>query len=142
VFRVSVAAAAVGMAARAIEEARVRAQRRKQFGVMLSEHQIIRAKLAKMATEWEAARLLTWRAAWLADTQRSVRHTKEVAMAKLFATETAQRIIDECVQIHGGEGVRKGGVPERLYREIRSLRIYEGTSEIQHLVIAREMLGS
>jgi acyl-CoA dehydrogenase len=138
-FRTSVAAASCGLAARALEEARNRALARRQFGSRLADFQLTQAALADMATELDAARLLVYRAAWLKD-QGQPRLTREASMAKLFATEAAQRIIDRAVQIHGGTGVERGSVVERLYREIRPLRIYEGTSEIQRLVIARQVL--
>lgn len=139
VFRSTVAAAAVGMARRALDEALAYSQRRVQFGRPLAEFQGIQFKLAEMATELEAARLLVYRAAWKKD-QGTARVTRESSMAKFYATEVAQRIIDQAVQIHGGQGVVRGSVVERLYREIRALRIYEGTSEIQRIVIARELL--
>jgi acyl-CoA dehydrogenase len=139
VFRATVAAAAVGMARRALDEALAYSKRRVQFGRPIAEFQGIQFKLGDMATELEAARLLVYRAAWKKD-QGAEPVTRESAMAKLYATETAQRVIDQAVQIHGGNGVVKGFVVERLYREIRALRIYEGTSEIQKLVIARELL--
>jgi acyl-CoA dehydrogenase len=139
VFRATVAAAAVGMARRALDESLAYSRKRSQFGRPLAEFQGIQFKLAEMATGLDAARLLVYRAAWTKD-QGAERVTRESAMAKLFATETAQRIIDEAVQIHGGQGVVKGVAVERLYREVRALRIYEGTSEIQKLVIARELL--
>ena len=138
-FRTSVAAAACGMAARAIHETRHRVTSRHQFGSPLSDFQLTQAALAEMATELDAARLLVYRAAWTKD-QGAERVTSEAAMAKLFATEAAQRIVDRAVQLHGGTGVERGSVVERLYREVRAPRIYEGTSEIQKLVIAREML--
>ena len=103
------------------------------------EFQLTQAALADMSTELDAARLLVYRAAWLKDTGR-VRVTRESAAAKLFATEAAQRIVDRAVQIHGSTGVERGTIVERLYREIRPLRIYEGTSEIQRLVIARQLI--
>jgi acyl-CoA dehydrogenase len=138
-FRTSVGAAACGLAARALVEARARALSRRQFGSPIADFQLTQAALADMATELEAARLLVYRAAWLKD-RGQARLTRESAMAKLFATEAAQRIVDRAVQIHGGIGVEHGSVVERLYREVRALRIYEGTSEIQRLVIAREVL--
>jgi len=139
VFRATVAAAAVGMARRALDEALAYSRQRVQFGRPIAEFQGIQFKLGEMATELEAARLLVYRAAWKKD-QGAERVTRESAMAKLYATEMAQRVIDQAVQIHGGNGVVKGFVVERLYREIRALRIYEGTSEIQKVVIARELL--
>ncbi|MGF6272866.1 acyl-CoA dehydrogenase [Massilia sp. UYP11] len=139
VFRTSVAAAALGFARRAMEEALARAQARPMFGKLLSDFQLTQAKLAQMALEVDAAALLTYRAAWLRDSGKRV--TKEAAMAKLAATESAQRVIDGAVQLFGGEGVRSGQVVESLYREIRALRIYEGASEVQLLIIARELLA-
>lgn len=138
-FRTSVGAAACGLATRAFDESLARARSRKQFGVPIGEFQLTQAALAEMATDLEAARLLVYRAAWLKDHGRA-RLTREAAMAKLFATEAAQRIVDRAVQIHGGLGVERGSVVERLYREVRPPRIYEGTSEIQKLVIARDLL--
>jgi acyl-CoA dehydrogenase len=138
-YRTSVGAAACGMAARAIHESCDRAGRRQQFGSRLADFQLTQAALADMATGLDAARLLVYRAAWMKD-HGAGRITLESAMAKLFATETAQRIVDRAVQLHGGTGVERGTVVERLYREVRAPRIYEGTSEIQKLVIARELL--
>jgi acyl-CoA dehydrogenase len=139
VFRSSVGAAACGMAARALQEAVTYAGRRRQFGSPLSEFQATRMALADMATELDAARLLVYRAAWTKD-RGAARVTRESSMAKLFATEAAQRIVDRAVQIHGGIGVTRGAAVERLYREVRALRIYEGTSEIQRLVIAQQVI--
>ncbi|HZE72746.1 MAG TPA: acyl-CoA dehydrogenase family protein [Pyrinomonadaceae bacterium] len=139
VFRSSVGAAACGMAGRALNEALGFASSRRQFGRLLAEHQLIQEKLADMATELDAARLLVYRAAYLKDTGTQ-RVTREASEAKLFATEAAGRIIDNAVQIHGGAGLVTGSVVERLYRDIRALRIYEGTSEIQKLVIASQLL--
>ena len=116
-----------------IEEGRVVHGCRVQFGKRLVEQQLVQARLADMATELEASRLLVYRAAWLKD--RGERATTEVAMAKMFATEAAQRIIDSAVQLHGGLGVTTESAVEQLYREIRPLRIYEGTTEIQKLII-------
>ena len=138
-FRASVGAAACGMARRALIEAVQYASTRKQFGRLLSEHQLIQAKLADMITELDAARLLVYRAAYAKDNGAG-RMTREASEAKLFATEAAWRIIDSAVQIHGGIGLVRGGVVESLYRDIRALRIYEGTSEIQKLVIAGQLL--
>jgi acyl-CoA dehydrogenase len=138
-FRASVGAAACGMARRALDEAVRYASSRKQFGRMLSEHQLIQAKLADMITDLDAARLLVYRAAYARDTSTG-RVTREASEAKLFATEAAGRIIDSAVQIHGGAGLISGSVVERLYRDVRALRIYEGTSEIQKLVIAGQLL--
>ena len=138
VFRTSVAAAALGFARRALDEAISWSKERQMFGQALAEFQITQSKLAEMATLLEAASLLTYRAAWLRDQGISI--TKEAAMAKMTATENAQRIIDMAVQLHGGKGVQKGSIVESLYREIRALRIYEGATEVQQLIIARELL--
>jgi acyl-CoA dehydrogenase len=138
-FRSSVGAAACGMARRALDEALRYAITRKQFGRLLAEHQLIQEKLADMATELDAARLLVYRAAHLKDSGVE-RVTREASEAKLFATEAACRIVDQAVQIHGGTGLVRGSVVERLYRDVRALRIYEGTSEIQKLVIASQLL--
>jgi acyl-CoA dehydrogenase len=138
-FRASVGAAACGMARRALDEAIRYASVRKQFGRLLCEHQLVQEKLAEMATELDAARLLVYRAAYLRDTSEA-RVTRAASEAKLFATEAAGRIIDSAVQIHGGAGLVRGSVVERLYRDVRALRIYEGTSEIQKLVIAGQLL--
>jgi acyl-CoA dehydrogenase len=138
-FRASVGAAACGMARRALDEALSYASARTQFGRLLIEHQLIQEKLADMITELDAARLLVYRAAYGRDTS-STRVTREASEAKLFATEAAGRIIDSAVQIHGGAGLVRGSVVERLYRDIRALRIYEGTSEIQKLVIAGQLI--
>ena len=139
VFRASVGAAACGMARRAFDESVSYAKLRAQFGKMLAEHQLIQEKLAEMATELDAARLLVYRAAYLKDAGDE-RSTREASEAKLFATEAAARIIDQAVQIHGGSGLVRGAVVERLYRDVRALRIYEGTSEIQKLIIANQLL--
>jgi acyl-CoA dehydrogenase len=138
-FRPGVGAAACGLAARALEEALRWAQARRQFGRSLADFQAIQMALAEMQVDLDAARLLVRRAAWLRD-RGAERITAEGAAAKLFATEAAQRIVDRALQIHGGQGVMRGATVERLYREVRALRIYEGTSEIQKLVIARHML--
>jgi len=138
-FRPTVGAAAAGLAWRAMDEAVSYAKRRVQFGRPIAEYQATQMKLAEMATELDAARLLVYRAAWKKDTTAD-RITLESAMAKLYATESAQRIIDAAVQIHGGVGVMRGAVVEHLYRDVRALRIYEGTSEIQKLVIANQIL--
>ena len=138
-LRPTVAAAACGMAARALEEAVAHARSRRQFGSALADFQLVQAKIARMATDLAAARPLTYRAAWERD-RGAERVTREAAMAKLFATEAAQRIVDDAVQILGGRGVLAGSTVDRLYRAVRALRIYEGTSEIQHLVIARDLL--
>jgi acyl-CoA dehydrogenase len=139
VFRASVAAAACGFARRALDEAIAYAKRRQMFGGTLADLQLTQAKLADMAAAIDAAELLTYRAAWLRDV-RNGHTTKEVAIAKMIATESAQQVIDAAVQIHGGFGVKRGEVVERLYREIRALRIYEGATEVQKLIIAREIL--
>jgi acyl-CoA dehydrogenase len=139
IFRASVAAAALGFAQRALDEALAHARSRTMFGGRLADLQLTQARLADMATQIDAARLLTYRAAWLRDV-RGARTTREAAMAKLTATEAAQQVIDGAVQLFGGLGVQSGTVVERLYREIRALRIYEGASEVQRLIIARELL--
>ena len=138
VFRTSVAAAAVGFARRALEEALRRATSRKMFGQMLADFQLTQAKLAEMATGIDAAALLTYRAAWLRDQGQNV--TVAAAMAKMTATETAQKVIDAAVQMFGGQGVVSEEPVERLYREIRPLRIYEGATEVQQLIIARGII--
>jgi acyl-CoA dehydrogenase len=139
VFRTSVGAAANGMAARALSEAVAHVQRRVQFGKPLAEFQLVQAALADMATDLEAARLLVARAAWAKDTGRAGK--TDVAMAKMFATEAAQRTVDRAVQLLGGAGVVRGGVTERLYRSVRALRIYEGTTEIQKLLIGSALVA-
>ena len=138
-LRATVGAAACGMAARALEEAKIHALRRRQFGKPLAEFQSIRQKLAALATELDAARLLVYRAAWEAD-RGAARVTVESAMAKAFATEAAQRIVDGALQILGGIGCLADHPVERLYRSVRALRIYEGATEVQHLVIANHLL--
>ncbi|HET6599559.1 MAG TPA: acyl-CoA dehydrogenase family protein [Burkholderiaceae bacterium] len=138
VFRTSVAAASLGFARRALAEALARATTRKMFGGVLADFQLTQAKLAQMATTIDSAALLTYRAAWQRDQGRGV--TREAAMAKLAATEGAQQVIDAAVQIWGGLGVVSEQPVERLYREIRALRIYEGATEVQQLIIARELL--
>ncbi|MFN2531889.1 MAG: acyl-CoA dehydrogenase family protein [Pyrinomonadaceae bacterium] len=138
-FRSSVGAAACGIARRALDEALVHATSRRQFGRLLAEHQLVQEKLADMVTELDAARLLVYRAAYARDDGKQ-RTTREASEAKLYATEAAGRIVDNAVQIHGGAGLVRGSVVERLYRDIRALRIYEGTSEIQKLVIAGQLL--
>ena len=139
VFRSTVAAAALGFARRALSEAITHAKSRRVFGKPLAEHQLTQAKLAEMALAVDASALLVYRAAWTRDTVAE-RVTREAAMAKLHATESAQRVIDDAVQLLGGRGVVTGAPVEELYREIRALRIYEGTSEIQKLVIAGSIL--
>jgi len=138
VFRTTVGAAAVGMARRALEETIKRVKTRVQFGKRLAEMQLTQAALAEMWTDLDASRLLVFRAAYMKD--KGEKAKAQVAMAKLFATEAAQRIIDRAVQLHGGLGVVQGSMVERLYREIRPLRIYEGTSEIQKLIIGTALV--
>lgn len=138
VFRTSVAAAALGFARRAFDEALAHVRSREMFGQTLADFQLTQAKLAEMATGIDAAALLTYRAAWQRDQGGKV--TREAAMAKLTATETAQKVIDAAVQLFGARGVVRAHPVERLYREIRALRIYEGASEVQQLIIARELL--
>ena len=138
VFRTSVAAASLGFARRALDESIAWAKQRKMFGQSLADFQITQSKLAQMATLLDAATLLTYRAAWLRD--QGQRITQEAAMAKMTATENAQQIIDMAVQMHGGMGVKKGCIVESLYREIRALRIYEGATEVQQLIIGRDLL--
>jgi alkylation response protein AidB-like acyl-CoA dehydrogenase len=140
VFRSTVGAAALGFARRALQEAVQHAKARKLFDQPLSQFQLTQARLAEMALDIDASALLVYRAAWVRDTIAD-RVTREAAMAKLYATEAAQRTIDGAVQLLGALGVQYGNAVERLYREIRSLRIYEGTSEVQRLVIARELLA-
>jgi len=135
IFRSTVGAAALGFARRAMDEAIARARTRRSFGKPIGEYQLIQEKIADMALKIDAAALLVYRSAWTKDTYQS-RVTREAAMAKLYATEAAQEIIDQAVQIWGGQGVVVGNIVERLYREIRALRIYEGTTEIQKLIIA------
>jgi len=142
IFRPSVGAAALGLARRAMDEARARARSRQIFGGKLADLQLVQSKLADMAVKIDAAALLIYRAAWVKDVGRAARITQEAAMAKLFATEAAQTIIDDAVQIWGAEGVRAGSVVEGLYREIRAMRIYEGASEVQKVIIARGELNS
>jgi acyl-CoA dehydrogenase len=139
IFRAGVAAAALGFARRALDEALVRVTTRKMFGQTLADFQLTQAALADMATEIDGAALLTYRAAWLRDVE-GVPTTREAAMAKMTATEGAQRVIDRAVQMFGGLGVCVGSVVERLYREIRPLRIYEGATEVQKLIIGRDLL--
>ncbi|MGH8708414.1 MAG: acyl-CoA dehydrogenase family protein [Burkholderiales bacterium] len=139
VFRTTVAAAALGFARRALDEALARAKERRMFGQRLADLQMTQAKLADMATAIEAGALLAYRAAWLRDVKKA-RITREAAMAKMQATEAAQSVIDDAVQILGGLGVMRGHPVERLYREVRALRIYEGATEVQKVIIARELL--
>jgi acyl-CoA dehydrogenase len=139
IFRASVAAAALGFARRALDEALARAKQRKMFGQTLADFQLTQAAIADMATAIDSAALLTYRAAWLRDV-KGARTTREAAMAKMVATESAQQVIDRAVQMFGGLGVVSGHPVEKLYREIRALRIYEGATEVQKLIIARETL--
>jgi len=140
VFRPTVGAAALGFARRALDEAVEVCRGRQRFGGALAQLQMVQAHLADMAVDIDASALLVYRAAWAKDTG-AARVTREAAMAKLYATEAAQRVIDASVQLHGGEGVRSGHIVERLYREIRALRIYEGASDVQRVVIARAVLA-
>jgi acyl-CoA dehydrogenase len=137
-FRPTVGAATLGMARRALDEALARSLKRVAFKKPISEHQLIQAKLADMAVKVDAAALLVYRAAWLHDT--GGRLSREAAMAKLYATEAAQEVVDEALQIFGGLGVKQGMAVERLYRHVRAFRIFDGTSEIQKLLIARDLL--
>ena len=141
IFRASVGAAAVGFARRALHETIHHAAKRRMHGGKLGERDVARAILGEMAADLDAAALLVYRAAWMRDV-RHVRTTLEAAMAKMVATESAQRIIDQAVQLHGARGVARGEMVERLYREIRSLRIYEGATEVQKLIIGRELMRS
>ena len=139
VFRSTVGAAALGFARRALDEAVAHVRGRQAFGQRLADFQLTQARLADMAVAVDASALLVYRAAWTRDAGAE-RVTREAAMAKLHATEAAQRVVDDAVQLFGGRGVVRGETVERLYREVRALRIYEGTSEIQKLVIAGELL--
>ena len=139
IFRASVAAAALGFARRALDEGLAHAKTRKMFGATLGDLQLTQAALGDMATGIDAAALLTYRAAWRRDVQQ-LPTTKEAAMAKMTATETAQTVIDRAVQLFGGRGVKSGEITEKLYREIRALRIYEGATEVQKLIVARELV--
>jgi acyl-CoA dehydrogenase len=139
-FRTTVGAAGLGFARRALDEALKRARERKMFGQQLADFQMTQAKLADMATRIEAGALLTYKAAWAKD--RGERVTRDAAMAKMFATEAAQHVVDDAVQICGGLGVMRGHPVERLYREVRALRIYEGATEVQKIIIARDLLRS
>ncbi|MBW8636066.1 acyl-CoA dehydrogenase family protein [Hoeflea sp. WL0058] len=139
VFRSTVGAAALGFARRALDETLARAANRELFGAPLSELQMVQGHIADMALDIDAAALLIYRAAWTRD-NGAPRITREAAMAKLYATDKAQSVIDKAVQIHGGDGVRKGHITESLYREIRALRIYEGASDVQKVIIARQAL--
>ncbi|KJS16164.1 MAG: acyl-CoA dehydrogenase [Hoeflea sp. BRH_c9] len=141
VFRSTVAAAALGFARRALDESLNRVTERQLFGAPMSELQMVQGHIADMALDVDASALLIYRAAWLKD-QGAPRVSREAAMAKLFATDHAQDVIDKAVQLHGGDGVRKGHIVESLYREIRALRIYEGASDVQKVVIARQTLAN
>ena len=141
VFRSSVGAAALGFARRALDEALTRVQTRQVQGAPLFDRQMVQGHIADMALDIDASALLIYRAAWTKD-QGAARITREAAMAKLFATDHAQRVIDTAVQLHGGDGVRSGHIVERLYREIRALRIYEGASDVQKIIIARQVLDA
>ena len=140
VFRPTVGAAALGFARRALDAAVVRVKARRVGGAALAELQMVQGHIADMAVEIDAAALLIYRAAWTKD-MGAARVSREAAMAKLYATEAAQRVIDMAVQLHGGDGVRQGFAVESLYREIRALRIYEGASDVQRLIIARAVLA-
>lgn len=140
IFRSTVAAAALGFARRALDEALGRVTTRRIQGAPLAELQMVQGHIADMALDVDAAALLIYRAAWAKDSG-APRVTREAAMAKLFATEQAQQVIDKAVQLHGGDGVRSGETVEKLYREIRALRIYEGATDVQKIVIARQTLG-
>jgi acyl-CoA dehydrogenase len=140
VFRATVAAAALGFARRALDETLKRVRDRRMFEGTLADLQLVQSAIAEMALDIDAAALLVYRAAWAKDSG-AARVTREASMAKLFATERAQRVIDKAVQLHGGDGVRRGHIVERLYRDIRALRIYEGASEVQKVIIARQMLA-
>jgi acyl-CoA dehydrogenase len=141
VFRSTVGAAALGFARRALDETTARAGSRQLFGAPLFDLQMVQGHISDMALDVDAAALLVYRAAWTKDSG-APRVTREAAMAKLFATDKAQDVIDRAVQIHGGDGVRKGHIVESLYREIRALRIYEGASDVQKIVIARQVMGA
>ena len=140
VFRTTVAAAALGFARRALDEALARVTKRQIQGAALFEMQMVQGHIADMALDVDAAALLIYRAAWAKD-MGAPRVTREAAMAKLFATDQAQQIIDKAVQLHGGDGVKSGEIVEKLYRDIRALRIYEGASDVQRVIIARQTFG-
>jgi alkylation response protein AidB-like acyl-CoA dehydrogenase len=141
VFRSTVGAAALGFARRALDEALAHVIDRRIFGQKLKDFQLTQARIAQMATQIDASALLVYRAAWTRD-NGAPRVTREAAMAKMYATEAAQRVIDDALQLLGGRGVVAGSPVEQLYREIRSLRIYEGTTEVQQLVIAKQVLDN
>ena len=140
VFRSTVAAAALGFARRALDEALQRVRTREVQGAPLFDLQLVQGNIADMALDVDAAALLVYRAAWAKD-MGAPRVTREAAMAKLFSTEQAQKVIDRAVQLHGGDGVKSGETVEKLYREIRALRIYEGASDVQRVVIARTTMA-
>jgi acyl-CoA dehydrogenase len=141
IFRSTVGAAALGFARRALDETLARARSRRMFGGVLADLPLAQASLAEMATDIDASALMVYRAAWTKDCVAD-RVTREASMAKMVATEAAQRVIDAAVQLHGGLGVKSGSPVEGLYREIRALRIYEGATEVQKLVIARQLLSN
>lgn len=141
VFRSTVGAAALGFARRALDETLARVSQRQLFGAPLFDLQMVQGNVAEMALDVDAAALLVYRAAWTKDSG-AARVTREAAMAKLYATDRAQSVIDKAVQLHGGDGVKKGHIVESLYREIRALRIYEGASDVQKVVIARQTMGA
>lgn len=141
VFRSTVGAAALGFARRALDETLARVSQRQLFGAPLFDLQMVQGNVAEMALDVDAAALLVYRAAWTKDSG-APRVTREAAMAKLYATDRAQSVIDKAVQLHGGDGVKKGHIVESLYREIRALRIYEGASDVQKVVIARQTMGA
>ncbi|MCX2725604.1 acyl-CoA dehydrogenase family protein [Roseibium salinum] len=141
IFRSTVAAAALGFARRALDEALKRVTTREIQGAPLADLQLVQGHIADMALDIDAAALLVYRAAWTKDSG-APRVTREAAMAKLFATDQAQQVIDKAVQLHGGDGVRSGSAVEKLYREIRALRIYEGASDVQKIIIARQTIGA
>ena len=139
IFRASVGAAALGFARRALDEALAHAGRREAFARPLADFQMVQDRIARMAIDIDAAALLVYRSAWVRDT-RAERVTREASMAKYYATEAAQRVVDSALQIHGGGGVVSGAVVERLYREVRALRIYEGANDVQKLIVAGQVL--
>ena len=141
IFRPTVAAAALGFARRALDEALDRVNARELQGSRLADMQLVQGHIADMALNIDASALLVYRTAWLKDSG-APRVTREAAMAKLFSTEQAQKVIDQSVQLHGGDGVRSGTTVEKLYREIRALRIYEGASDVQKIIIARQTLAA
>lgn len=140
IFRASVAAAALGLARRALDEALLHARQRRMFGQALGDFQLTQAAIGDMASAIDGAALLTYRAAWLRDV-KGQRTTREAAMAKMVATESAQRVIDRALQMHGGLGVKVGSRVESLYRDVRALRIYEGATEVQQLIVGRDLLA-